>query len=79
MSLCPRGCGRPSRRVLSTMNRKKPPLCLECSLTDGRGRSGDKSAAAKLGNARRAEREAAWIEAQFAAALAEIRNRRVSA
>jgi hypothetical protein len=74
--LCPRGCGRPSRRVLTRnfMAAGRAPLCRECILTQaGRLRAPE---AAKRENARRATAKAAEVERRYLAALAAIRTRR---
>jgi len=74
MSLCPRGCGRPSRRVL-WVRAKCPALCLEChrgAAWDGRGRylkPEARAEATRRGNATRRRREAVAIEAAYQAAL----------
>ena len=80
MTLCPRGCGRPSRRVLSTMNRRLPPLCAVCAVTDNRGvyRMADRSmVTAKQNAARRAQAEAE-VEMRYRLALAAIKRGRVA-
>lgn len=80
MSLCPRGCGRPSRRLI--WNRPGcPALCLACyrgHAWDGRGRylTADRGEATKRGNATRKRQQAARIEARYAAALKVQRQQR---
>ena len=78
MSLCPRGCGRPSRRVLTQATRG-PALCVQCRM--GTGRPGvyltaDRAWATRKGNATKRRREAAAIEAAYQQARIQQRAAR---
>jgi hypothetical protein len=77
--MCPRGCGRPSRRTLTRSYRaaSQAPLCRECLLVQaGRKRRPE---AARIENARRRKAKADAIEQAYQAELLAIRARRRAA
>lgn len=88
-TMCPRNCGRPSRRVRVARPVVGIPrlatLCRECWLAEscgpdrrGRYRTADRAKATKKGLRTRARNEAQQIDRRFARALVEIRRRRAA-
>lgn len=76
MTLCPRGCGRPSRRVLVN-TRPTPPLCRECRL---RPYQPAVAAPLALPAAVRRDRDIARaVDLAYARAVRDQRRRRLAA